>query len=344
MTLLRPTALCRLDEGLLERIRRGDDLRGVVLLAIGTILVGAGAYGVAFGIWRAPEQALYSAIKLPALLLSVALCTVGLGGMLAMLLRSRLSLGQTAVCMLLSFAVTSAVLGALAPVSIAFDLLVPPADPARLAASLPVGRALLLLHTTVLAGAGVTGVLRLRLLLARLGLDHSVARRLLVSWISAQFLVGSQLCWLFRPFFGEPDVRVRFFAEHALRGSFFDAVARLMGSTFGPLAPVVFALFATASAATLVNMLRVTPSEVSVDVGSAGLAVKGATRRVVTWREIALVRAEGSRVTIDLRADETLGRGTLRVVCESGEAAAELARRIEEARGRLEYGAFRTAG
>jgi len=344
MTAIGPSALRRLDDRLLERIRRGDDLRSVLLAALGTIVLGAGGYGVAFGIWRAPEQAACSAIKLPALLLSVALCTVVLGGMLAMLLRSRLSLSQTAVCMLLSFAVTSAVLGAVAPVSIAIDLLVPPPDVARLDASLSVGRALLLFHTTVLAGAGVTGVLRLRVLLARLGLDPAVARRVLVSWISAQFLVGSQLCWLLRPFFGEPHKRVTFFADDVLHGSFFDAVVLLMRSTFGAAASVVFALVAGASAVALANMLWQAPEEVSVEVGSAGLAVNGGNARVVTWREIARVRPEGARVTIDLVADETLARETLRVVCASGEAAVELARRIGEESGRVRMGAFRTAG
>ncbi len=293
-----------------------------MLSAIATIIVGAGAYGLAFGIWRAPEQAAFSAVKLPALLLAVALCTIGLGAMLAMLLRSKLSLRQTAVCMLLSFAVTSAVLGAVAPMSIALDLLVPPPNPAKLAASLSVGRALLLLHTTAVAGAGVAGVVRLRTLLGRLGLEHAVARRVLVSWISAQFLVGSQLSWLLRPFFGEPRVRPTFFADHVLRGSFFDAVAMLMRSTFGAAAPFVFAASAIGLAITLVTMLRAEAKEVSVEMGGAGLLVEGA---LVRWCDIATVRCSGAAITIDLVADETLERETLRVPCKDASAAHALA-------------------
>jgi hypothetical protein len=166
----------------------------------------------------------------------------------------------------------------------------------------------------------------------------------LVSWISAQFLVGSQLCWLLRPFFGEPHQRVTFFADDVLHGSFFDAVLLLMRSTFGAAAPVVFALVAGGSAVLLVDMLRGAPEEVSVEVGSAGLAVNGGSGRVVTWREIARVRPEGARVTIELVTDEALGRETLRVGCASGEAAAELARRIGEESARVRVGAFRTAG
>jgi hypothetical protein len=328
-----------LDERLLEQVRRGDGLRRVILSAMGTIIVGAGAYGLAFGIWRAPEQALFSAIKLPALLLSVALCTIGLGAMLAMLLRSKLSLRQTAVCMLLSFAVTSAVLGAVAPMSIALDLLVPPSDPAKLAASMAVGRALLLLHTTAVAGAGVAGVVRLRALLGRLGLDHVVAKRVLVSWISAQFLVGSQLSWLFRPFFGEPRVRPTFFADHVLHGNFFDAVSVLMRSTFGAAAPFVFAMAALGLAITRVTMLRADAKDVRVEVGTVGLLVNGA---LVRWRQIATVHHGGAAVMIALVADETLGRETLRVACKSAEVARDLADQISAGRLRVDAGPFRT--
>lgn len=128
-TLIGPAAICRLDDDLLARISRGDRLGGIALSAGVTITLGAGAYGIAFGIWRALEQAAYSAVKLPALLLSVAACTLGLSVMLASILRSKLSIRQTAVSILLSLAITSAVLGAMAPVSIVVALIAPPPDP-----------------------------------------------------------------------------------------------------------------------------------------------------------------------------------------------------------------------
>ncbi|HEY2365307.1 MAG TPA: hypothetical protein VGH87_02935 [Polyangiaceae bacterium] len=329
-------AFCRLDEHLIAQIQQRKDVRPVLFSAARTIVIGAASYGLAFGIWRGPTQAVFSAIKLPVLLLAVAVCTIGLGAMLAMLLRSKLSLGQTGVCMLLSFAVTSAVLGALTPVSIALDVLVP-----RTTAT---GRALLLFHTAMIAAAGVAGVLRLRTLLARLGLEHVVARRVLVSWISAQFLVGSQLSWLLRPFFGDLHARPTFLAHDVLRGSFFAAVDQAMRVTFGAAAPFVYWTVGIGFVITLVSALRADPNDVTVEIGGAGLAVQGAVARFVSFHDIANVRCADASLVIELAADETLAREALRVRCASREAATSLAQRISDALARVGAGPFRTPG
>jgi hypothetical protein len=253
-----------------------------------------------------------------------------------MLLRSKLSLRQTGMCMVLSFAVTSAVLGAMAPVAIAFDLLVAPRTPAA-------GHSLLLMHTAMVAVAGTTGVLRLRTLLAKLGLEHTVARRVLVAWLAAQFLVGSQLCWLLRPFFGELGVHPTFVAHGVLRGNFFEAVATLVRSTFGPAAPVVHALALVGLVVTLAMSLDAPPRDVTVEVGPSGLAVTGAMSRVIPWCEIARVTCEGAMVTLHLVPNETLTWDTCRVPCGSKADADALARRIDEERLRVHLGPFRSA-
>ena len=323
-----------IDDTLIERVRRGEGMRGITASAIARIVMGAGAYGIAFGVWRAAEQALYSALKLPLMLLLVAVCTMGLGAMFAMMLRSRLSLRQTSACMLLSLAVTSIVLGSVAPISIALALVVPAGAPR-------VGHALLLWHVVVLAAAGTAGVVRLRALLARLGLEHVVARRVLVSWITAQFLVGSQLCWLLRPFFGEVGVRPTLFAHDVLRGNFFSAVATLMRSTFGAAAPAVFALAALAALVMLMTALAPDGHEVGVELGRGGLAVSDG--RTIGWSEVVSVRCEGLLVLVELAPDETLARETLRVRQPNHDASRSLARRIDESRSRVDLGPFRTA-
>ncbi|HKX61291.1 MAG TPA: hypothetical protein VJS65_05595, partial [Verrucomicrobiae bacterium] len=53
-----------------------------VSLCVALIAGGAGCFGAAVGSWRAPEQALYCAVKLPLILL---LTTVGNGLLNAML-------------------------------------------------------------------------------------------------------------------------------------------------------------------------------------------------------------------------------------------------------------------
>ncbi|HJL16944.1 MAG TPA: hypothetical protein RMH99_14865 [Sandaracinaceae bacterium LLY-WYZ-13_1] len=348
--MLSVGALCRLDDDLVERLARGRDLRPVWRTALLTIAVGAGAYGAAFGLWRGGAQAAYVAVKLPALLLALAVLTTGLSAIFAALLRSRLSLRQTATCLVLSLAVTSAVLGALAPLSVFLVAHAPPPDPAalglpidhpRVRPSMAVARALLLWHVLVVATAGLTGVVRLRGLLARLVDDAVVVRRVLFAWIAAQFLVGAELSWLFRPFLGKPHLPPGLLRQEALAGNFFEEVGTLVRNAFGGAAPVVGVLVGVGLLAWLVGVLRARPGIVHAAIGERGLWVEG--RRVVPWTEIASAHGAGATVRVELREDAALEREVLRVRCADPAEAALLAARIEEARRRVPEGPFRTA-
>src|SRR5437016_4593180 len=91
--------------------------RQVICLSICSILAGSGLYGAVMGCWRDAWQALYTAIKIPLVIL---LTTVGnglLNGMLAPLLGLNVSFRQSALLVLISFAVTALILGALSPVA-----------------------------------------------------------------------------------------------------------------------------------------------------------------------------------------------------------------------------------
>jgi hypothetical protein len=347
-------SLCGADDGLLESLRQGRDLSRVGRSAILTICLGGAAYGFAFGVWHGPVQAAYSAIKLPVLFLAVAACTVALGGMFALLLRSRLTLAQTWTCMLASFAVTAIVLLALAPIGMAFALLVPPPDPRllgldpgdpRLGHTHAVGKALLLMHTAAVAFAGTLGVARLRHVLLGLGLDPSSARRVLTSWIAAQFCVGSQLSWLFRPFLGAAEATPSFLPDHALRGSFFEAVNQAASSTFGPAAPVVFLVVGVAATAALMQAFHQDSAWAKFEVEIGGLVVsRGTQRRVLPWSRVATATAAGVLVKVDLTPDETLGVERFQTACESEAHAQALSRLISAASLDADNGPFRRYG
>jgi hypothetical protein len=352
VTLVGPAALCRLDDALVGRIRRGDDLTGLVLSSVAAICLGAGAYGVAFGIWRGGAQAVFSAVKLPALFLAIASCTMGLGAMVAVLLRSRLSFRQTAVCMLVSLAVTSTVLFAASPIAILFALAFPPPDPTvvglaigdpRVAPSLVVARGLLVLHVVIIASAGMAGVVRLRGLLGRLGLANAVARRVLVSWMAAQFLCGAELSWLMRPFFGRPHLPPSFSCDDLLEGNFFEELAVSLRSAFGPMAPLVLVVVGLAMASALAHSLRSELDRVDVAIGPSGLLVNGGPR-VVSWAAVLALRTVDGDVHIELVPDETLAQDALTVGCASEEDATRLANEIEAERARVHGGPFRTRG
>lgn len=347
------SALARLDDELVERIGRGEGLGAVALSSIATIAVGGGAYGVAFGFWRAPEQALYSAAKLPLLFLAVAACTVVLGAILALLLRARLSLAQTAVCMLLSFAVTSALLGAMAPIALLVSVTVPAPDPAalglpaedpRAAPSMAVAQALLLLHVFVVACAGTAGVARVRALLLRLGNDEGITRRVLVAWMAAQFFVGTQLSWFLRPFFGRPHLPPTFTApEGVFTGSFFAEVWTLTRGTFGAGAPLGVGVALVSLAGGIAWTMRAAAKRVFVRREAMGLVVLGPIERFLPWASIASARARGTVVELELTPDEALAREVVTVQCRDAMDADVLARLAEAERSRVQAGPFRTA-
>ena len=52
------------------------------------------------------------------------------------------------------------------------------------------------------------------------------ARRVLLSWLAGNLLLGSQLAWMLRPFIGSPKLSVQFLRPDFLRGNFFEAVGR----------------------------------------------------------------------------------------------------------------------
>lgn len=195
---------------------------GVCIFAI---LSGAGMYGGTVGLWRSPEQAIYTAIKIPALVLLTCAGNALLNGMLAQLLGSALSFRQTWNAILLSFAAAAIVLGGFTPIALFVLWNTPPLS----ATNALIGHSVILLtHVFLIACAGVLGN---RLLLHSLKLlnPSAIAHRVLFGWLAGNLLLGSQLAWVLRPFIGSPKLIVQFLRSDPLRGNFFESVARAVG-------------------------------------------------------------------------------------------------------------------
>ena len=337
---MTPLALLRLDAPIVERLRREDGLGELARVATIAIVLGAGAYGIAFGLWRAPLQALFGAMKLPLVLLGVALVTAASSAVLAPLLGARLRPMQAIVSILSSLAVTSSILGALAPVSILFVLSVPAAGTANDAA---IAQSLVLTHTLVIAVAGTAGVLALLRLLAQLVPSRAIAKRVVIVWMATQLLVGAQLSWLLRPFLGRPGSAVTFFSPDALEGGFFDEILRLADARFGALAPFVLGwlvlMLAFWIGVTLMSEARLT----KVKVWPRGLEVTSteATAQLVAWPDVLSVVTRGELVVVRLARDRDLVERSLDVLCGTRTAAQSLASAIESARASFEVGPYR---
>ncbi len=196
---------------------------GHLLRPAALIVAGAGAFGAAMGSWRAADQALYSAIKLPFILLATAAGNALVNGMLAPLLGLNLRLRESLASVLLSFALAAVILGAFSPLMAFLVWNLPPLRPG-VAVTAMAHSVMLLTLVTVIAFAGLASNLRLRQLLRRLGDSEAKATRLLLAWLAVNLLLGSQLSWILRPFIGSPGLPVEFLRDGALHGNFFESV------------------------------------------------------------------------------------------------------------------------
>ncbi len=147
-----------------------------VAMHVAVIILGAGCFGAAMGWWRAPEQALYVAIKFPFILLLTALGNTLLNAMLAPLLGLNISLRQSLLAILMSFAIAAAILGAFSPL-VGFLVWNAPAMSSDVKSTATYGL-IKLVDVVVIAFAGIAGNVRLFQLLAQLGGIDGVPHRI----------------------------------------------------------------------------------------------------------------------------------------------------------------------
>ena len=188
-----------------------------------TIVLGAGLYGAAMGCWRAPEQALFVAIKFPLIILLTSFGNALINAMLAPLLGLNVSLKQSFLAVLMSFTIAAAILGAFSPIAAFVIYNAPPLsnDLQRTTFSYSF---IQLMHVGVIAFAGIAGNARLLHLLRHLSPSKAVAGRVLFAWLAINLLLGSQLSWNLRPFIGSPGLPVQFLRPDAFKGNFFETV------------------------------------------------------------------------------------------------------------------------
>ena len=201
----------------------GDWRASRVLLYAVVTVAGTAAFGMALGAWRDPVQGLYTAIKLPLIVLLTALGNGLLNGMLAPLLGTNISFRQSLLAVLMSFTIAAAVLGACAPL-IYFVMWNSPAfGTAMTATTLLMHNLIFLGLAAAMAVAGIAGNVRLYELLRRISGSDGAARRTLCAWLAGNLFLGSQLAWIARPFVGAPQLPVEFLRPNALEGNFYES-------------------------------------------------------------------------------------------------------------------------
>lgn len=208
--------LLRSPAAVAQRVKRGEELRALVVAALLALVVGAGSFGAVLATARGGLQVGYSALKLPlAVLFSLCLCVPAFAAITRALGRD-VDLGA-----MVGLSLSAAARGAL--VLLAFA----PAVWFALDRGLGYHGAVLLSATCY----GVAGLSALRVMASGVGCD---ARGLGILLCCAAVLLptGAQSAWMLRPFIGRPSQAQVPFLRHK-ESSFADAVYRSAFSSMG---------------------------------------------------------------------------------------------------------------
>ncbi|XCN72059.1 MAG: hypothetical protein Q3M24_17350 [Candidatus Electrothrix aestuarii] len=217
-------------EPAVRELCRAQDLRpwlekgsGKFILCLLLIIIGGAIYGASLGIWRAPLQACFVAVKFPLLLLLTALGTALINGMLAQLLQAPIQFRQSLLAVLMSFALLAVMLASFTPL-IGFLLWHLP--PMSSKGQMDTHRIFLLANVAVIAFSGTVANLQLYYLLKQI--SGKSAGQILAVWLAMNLFLGAQLSWNLRPFVGTPALPVTFMRDDPFNGSFYEAVFLLV--------------------------------------------------------------------------------------------------------------------
>lgn len=211
----------------LDELARGVDLPHKLAATMTVMIAGAALYGAALGLWRGGPQIAYAAIKLPLVLIVTAALTMLFNWMSAVLLGLAARFAQVAVLSFLALGVAAALLASLAPVAWLFAVSAPlPSPEARTTHNL-----LYLLHTVLVAAAGLTGMSVLWTSIERLDAEQGSSsrrrtRQIFVAWMLSFALVGGEVAWALRPFVGSIYHPPAFLRSEALDGNVYEFIAR----------------------------------------------------------------------------------------------------------------------
>jgi len=115
------------------------------------------------------------------------------------------------------------ILGALSPVALFVVWNTPPLSAATQLTSPEYGLMQLVIALFI-AVAGIVGNVRLLPLLSQWTPDRITARKVLFAWLAGNLFLGSQICWVLRPFIWDPAGKVEFIGQEYFRGSFYETV------------------------------------------------------------------------------------------------------------------------
>jgi hypothetical protein len=216
--LLTPGGNAALLDELMQDLRVGRTVWS--LLAVMT--VGAAFYGAVLGSWCGGLQILYSAVKLPLVLVVTSLLTLVFNWMTGFLLGLRIGIMKAAATNFLVLATAALVLASLTPVAGLVVFSAPqPAVTERTTHNL-----LYLFHTGLVGVSGLVGTVVLWRALVRLSGRTALAARVFIIWLMTFAVVGGEVAWALRPFVGSIYHPVAFLRADMLDGNVYEFILR----------------------------------------------------------------------------------------------------------------------
>ncbi|MEL6778193.1 MAG: actin-binding WH2 domain-containing protein [Cyanobacteria bacterium J06597_16] len=207
-----------------------EEVRGGVKLEtkIASLLVASSfffaVYGAIVGSYSGGLQIISSAIKLPALYLITLIICIPTLYFFDILFGSKLDFKQYVTMALTSVSVISVLLFSFAPVVLFFLI------------SVQGYNFFLLLNVLIMTITGAIGVRLfykgMRDMVGPEAIEQQLRRRLLKGWVVLYGLVGSQLGWTLRPFFGAEGEPFQIFRPE-INGNFYAKVFQAIGTMMG---------------------------------------------------------------------------------------------------------------
>lgn len=207
----------------LEEIRSGIKLKtkSTALLICSSIFFAV--YGAIIGSFHSWEQALSSAVKLPALYIITLLICFPTLYFFNVLFGSRKTAGQHFAILITAVSVISVLLFSFAPIVLFFLI------------STRNYQFFLLLNVAIFTVTGFMGIQILYQGMRSMAQEDSEGMETRMSilrfWLVLYAFVGTQLAWTLRPFFGTPETSFVLFRQ--LEGNFYLSLLQALGELLG---------------------------------------------------------------------------------------------------------------
>ena len=210
-------ALRHTDDALRGRVSTTRLVLPLALIVGYGLLYGAvmGSYGGVIG--RGAVQALYSAVKVPLLLLATFLLSLPSFFVINTLMGLRDDFAEAVRALLATQAGLTIVLAGLAPFTVLWYVSFEDYNNA------------ILFNTAMFAIASVSSQVLLRRHYRPLIRRNPVHRRLILAWIVIYAFIGIQMGWVLRPFIGSPDLPPTFFRQGAWGNAYVVVFGKIIG-------------------------------------------------------------------------------------------------------------------